>query len=197
MSRPAESEEYHRVVGTRPTRAVVAPSVHTGGRPTRPNYLSPVGKKEWNRIIKILTERGTLTKGDGPVVELLVQTYCDWRACNEEVEAQGRFVTSTWRDEEGEHSSRVPNPALKIATQLANQLRALYIQLGATPQSREKAKPALPNPKTPPPPVEGSDAWYAKEVEEGRIVPDAPEPERKPKPMFQPGELDALLAEEI
>lgn len=197
MSRPAESEDYHRVVGTRPTRAAEEqPSVHTGGRPTRPNYLSPVGKKEWARIIRILTDRGTLTKGDGPVVELLVQTYCDWRACNGEVLAQGRFVTSTWRDEEGEHSSRVPNPALKIATQLANQLRALYIQLGATPQSREKAKPARPNPKTPAPLVEGTDAWYAAEIAAGRIVPDAPaEPEHKP--IFAPGELDQLLETEI
>jgi P27 family predicted phage terminase small subunit len=147
MSRPAESPEYHRLVGTRATRAKDDPSPHISGRPTRPNYFSDIGKKEWNRIIKILTERGTLTKGDGPVVELYVQTYCDWRACNDEVNTNGRFVASTWKDEDGEHSSRVPNPALKIAAQLANAMRALQIQLGVTPQSREKTKQTRLNPK--------------------------------------------------
>lgn len=191
MSRPAESEEYHRLVGTRPTRAAAEqPSVHTGGRPTRPNYLSPVGRKEWNRLLKILTERGTLTKGDGPVIELYVQTYCDWRACNEEVESKGRFVTSEYKDETGEHSSRVPNPALKIAAQLANQLRALQIQLGVTPTAREKAKPTLPNPKKAQPLVEGTDAWYEEQMK------NAPAPEPAP-PIFAPGEVDALLAKEI
>jgi P27 family predicted phage terminase small subunit len=158
MARPALSEDYHRVVGTRATRANVEPSPHISGRPTRPNYFTPVGKKEWNRIVKILTERGTCTRGDGPIIELYVSTYCDWRACNEEVEAQGRFVTSTWKDETGEHTSRVPNPALKIAAQLANQLRALQIQLGVTPTAREKAKQTRLNPKMKEFPI-GSAGW--------------------------------------
>jgi P27 family predicted phage terminase small subunit len=120
MARPALSEDYHRVVGTRATRANVEPSPHISGRPTRPSHLSEIGRKEWNRIIKILTERGTLTKGDGPVIELYVSTYCDWRAFNAEVEAKGRVVDSVWKDDTGEHSSRIANPILKNVAQTAN-----------------------------------------------------------------------------
>jgi P27 family predicted phage terminase small subunit len=162
MSRPAESEEYHRVVGTRATRANVEPSPHLSGRPTRPNYFSDIGKKEWNRIIKILTERGALTKGDGPIIELYVNTYCQYRACLDEIESGGYFVTSTWKDETGEHSSRVPNPAVKIGAQLGNQLRALQVQLGVTPQAREKTKPTRLNPKMKEFPV-GSAGWLRQQ----------------------------------
>ena len=164
MSRPAESEDYHRVVGTRATRANVEPSPHISGRPTRPSHFSEIGRKEWNRIIRILGERGTLTKGDGPVIELYVATYCDWRAFNEEVEAQGRVVDSTWKDETGTHTSRVPNPILKNVAQTANQLRALLIQLGVTPTARERAKQTRLNPKKEFP--VGSAGWLAQQEKE-------------------------------
>jgi P27 family predicted phage terminase small subunit len=195
MSRPAESEEYHRVRGTRPTRAAAEqPSLHTGGRPTRPSGLSPVGKKEWNRIIRILAERGTLTRGDGPAVELYVQQYVLWRANLAEIAAHGMYSDSEWTDDAGKHTKRVLSDAAKQSPQLANSLRAMLIQLGATPTAREKALPTKPDPKKAAPPVEGSDAWYAREVAEGRIVPDAPaEPAREP--IFAPGEVDALLGE--
>jgi P27 family predicted phage terminase small subunit len=166
VGRTAESEEYHRVVGTRATRAKEEVSPHVSGRPTRPSYFSDIGRKEWNRIVRILTERGTLTKGDGPVIELYVLTYCDWRAFNDEVEAQGRVVDSTWTDENGTHSSRVPNPILKNVAQTANALRALLIQLGVTPTAREKAKQTRTNPKKEH--VVGSLAWLKaqKKLEE-------------------------------
>jgi P27 family predicted phage terminase small subunit len=147
VARPAESPEYHQLVGTRATRANVEPSPHLSGRPTRPSHLSEIGRKEWNRIVKILTERGTCTRGDGPIIELYVSTYCDWRAFNEEVEAQGRVVDSKWQDEDGWHTSRIPNPILKNVAQTANQLRALQIQLGVTPTARERAKQTRRDPK--------------------------------------------------
>jgi P27 family predicted phage terminase small subunit len=161
VGRTAESEEYHRVVGTRATRAKDEVSPHVSGRPTRPSYFTEVGRKEWNRIIKILTERGTLTKGDGPVIELYVLTYCDWRAFNDDVEAQGRVVDSVWTDDKGTHSSRAPNPILKNVAQTANALRALLIQLGVTPTARERAKQTRLNPKKEL--VHGSLAWLKEQ----------------------------------
>jgi P27 family predicted phage terminase small subunit len=136
MARPAETPEYHQLVGTRATRADNTPSPFTGGRPSCPSYLSPIAKTEWRRIVRLLRERGTLTRGDGPAIEVYCQTYARWRACITEIETKGDFIDTTWTDLTGTHTKRTINPASKLAGQLANSLRAMQVQLGATPGSR-------------------------------------------------------------
>lgn len=164
MARPAESQEYHALVGTRATRADNTPSPFTGGRPSCPSYLSSIAKAEWRRIVRLLRERGTLTRGDGPAIEVYCQTYARWRACITEIEAKGDFIDTTWTDLTGTHTKRTINPASKLAGQLANSLRAMQVQLGATPGSRENAKQTKPDPKK-----EfsvGSAGWLAQQEKE-------------------------------
>jgi P27 family predicted phage terminase small subunit len=165
MARPAESPEYHQLVGTRATRANNEPSPHTAGRPSCPSYLSPVAKKEFRRIVKILTARGTLTPGDGPAIELYCQSYARYRACIVEIETLGDFVDVQYTGADSAvFTKRAVNPASKLATQLANSLRAQLIQLGATPSAREKAKQTKPDPKKEFP--VGSAGWLAQQEKE-------------------------------
>jgi P27 family predicted phage terminase small subunit len=159
VARPAETPEYHQLVGTRATRADNTPSPFTGGRPSCPSYLSPIAKAEWRRIVRLLRERGTLTRGDGPAIEVYCQTYARWRACIAEIESKGDFIDTTWTDLTGTHTKRTINPASKQATQLGNSLRAMQVQLGATPGSRENAKQTKPDPKKELP--VGSAGWLA------------------------------------
>lgn len=115
--------------------------------------------------MRLLRERGTLTKADGPAIELYVQTYCRWRACIAEIESKGDFVDVQFSGADGVvFTKRTPNPASKLAGQIGNSLRAMQVQLGATPGSREKAKKTTPDPKKEFP--IGSAGWLAQKEKE-------------------------------
>src|SRR5215472_7799702 len=112
--------------------------------------LSDIGRAKWPEMVKLLTACGTLTKADAPALELYVETWCRWKACLKEIDEHGVLVTVDYSGPNGEPcSKRVPNPAAKLAAQLEVGLRNLLKELGGTPASREKAKPAKPAPPKP------------------------------------------------
>lgn len=138
------SEEVHRLKGTRPTRAA-APQEFAAGRPSMPRHLSPIARDKWKELVRLLSQRGTLTKVDANALELYCETYQQWRACLDEIAKHGVMVNVTVTDSSGESfSKRVQNPAQKLAVQLFNALRQMLKEFAATPASREKAKPTKP-----------------------------------------------------
>lgn len=143
-------EEIHRLKGTRPTRAAAPQEPVPAGRPTMPKHLSPIARDKWREMIRTLSSRGTLTRGDGPALEVFVETYARWRACLKEIDTHGVMVTVNYAGANGEpESKRVMNPASKLAAQLETSMRQMLKELGQTPASREKAKRAKPVPPKP------------------------------------------------
>jgi P27 family predicted phage terminase small subunit len=143
MSRTPLSEEEHRLRGSRPTRAKPEePSQVLTGRPKRPSYLSPEARKEWNRIVPMLAERGTLSRADSAVLEIYCETKSRWVAAQREIQEQGLMVTTTTLDRNGAAvTSRKINSVVRVAAECERSLRTFLIQFGMTPQSREKVKP--------------------------------------------------------
>jgi P27 family predicted phage terminase small subunit len=153
--------------------AAAAPAV--AGRPKMPSGLSDLGREKWREMVRLLTVRGTLTKADGPALELYVETYCRWKSCLKEIADHGVLVTVEYAGAGGEAcSKRVPNPASKLAAQLEVSMRQMLKEFSATPASREKTKPAKPDPKdrkTPPAP--GTLGAIAPEL----VPPDGGDPD--------------------
>lgn len=139
------SNEMHKLRGTRAPRETAAASRVAGGRPKMPKHMTGIAADRWKEMVKILRARGTLTKGDGPALELYCETYARWRACLKEVEDHGVMVDVTVLGSSGEpFTKRVQNPAAKLAAQMENSLRAMLKEFSATPASRERTKPTAP-----------------------------------------------------
>ena len=98
MSRPPLPANQ---VAYRPTRAKPKPAFK-GGRPKCPKYLAGEARAEWQRIVRLLAARGTLTCADAPSLELYVLTYSSWRKCQEEIQREGPITESTVLDSRGE-----------------------------------------------------------------------------------------------
>src|SRR6266576_4575141 len=102
MSRKPLSDEEHRLKGTRPTRAKPEePSQVPQGRPKRPSYLTVEARKEWNRIVPLLAERGTLSRADSAVLAIYCETHGRWVLAQREIAEQGLMVTTTVLDRNG------------------------------------------------------------------------------------------------
>jgi P27 family predicted phage terminase small subunit len=157
MSRSAKDENLHDLQGTT-SRAGSAPAPRfDGGRPTMPVGLTDLEKSKWREMVRLLAARGTLTKADGPALELYVATWSRWRKCLEEIDKYGVLVTVDYAGAGGEAcSKRIPNPASKLAAQLEVSLRQLLKELGSTPASRDKTRPARPDPTRKQPPKPGT-----------------------------------------
>jgi P27 family predicted phage terminase small subunit len=165
MARPAKDETLHDLQGTVSRSAGAQPSRFAGGRPKMPKHLSAVAAEKWREMIRLLNARGTLTRADGPALEVFCETWARWRACLQEIETHGVMVTVEYAGANGEPcSKRVQNPAAKLAAQLEVSMRQMLKELGSTPASREKAKPARPDPKAKKPPAPGSIGDIAPEL---------------------------------
>jgi P27 family predicted phage terminase small subunit len=128
----------------RPTRARAADKF-ASGRPACPAHVKadPVAFECWRRIVKLLAARGTITKADGPSIELYVATYCDWLSARVEVKTHGLIVETVLAGKDGEtYTVRKENPAQKIVDRCAGTMRQLLKEFGATPAARERAKVA-------------------------------------------------------
>ena len=148
MPQPKKTDYDHWLSGSDSQAKPEQPSAYPAGRPKMPKDLSPVAQQEWKRIVKLLATRGTLTKVDASALELYSETYARHRALLKELQEHGEMIDTVVLDSSGNaHDKRVVNPASKIATQLANSLRAWQKELGITPTSREKARPAAPERK--------------------------------------------------
>jgi P27 family predicted phage terminase small subunit len=146
---PVKPDWEHKLTGTK-SRAKDEPEpVIEAGRPTCPKYLTQIERAAFKEIVKILSARGTLTKGDGPAIVLYATTFGQHRALVNELNERGPMVDVIILDSGGNpHTKRVENPAAKRAAQLGNSLRAMLKEFSATPASRERSKKAaMPRPK--------------------------------------------------
>ena len=77
-----KSTKAHLLQGTEPQYSGGAESdtVFFAGKPRMPKDMPALAQEKWKELAAILRKRGTLTRGDGPVLELAAITYARWRS---------------------------------------------------------------------------------------------------------------------
>lgn len=129
------------------------------GRPRMPKFLSPIAAEKWREMLRLLKAQGVLSKADGPALEIYCESYARWRALLDELEREGHMVEHTVLTSNGTPiTKRIVNPAVKAAAQLENSMRQMLGQLGSTPVTRGRAKPAKENPSEAPLPPDSAGA---------------------------------------
>jgi P27 family predicted phage terminase small subunit len=151
MARPRKSDALHALHGTK-SHLSTAKTVSEvpAARPKMPSHLSPEARKAWHGLVKLLEERGTLSRADSMVLSIWAETQSRWIQAKAELAAHGIVMQVTVLDSNGAPvTSRKPNPALRTVEQCEKSLRALAREFGCTPQSRERVIRAKPIEETP------------------------------------------------
>ena len=111
------------------------------GRPEFPEELGPGGKKVFKELCQLLEERRTLTRGDGDLLVLYVQTRARYMRAIARVETEGEI---TIREKvgrgEGVYTVEEENPWLLVAERAMKSMLSILDRLGLTPGSRDKVK---------------------------------------------------------
>ena len=109
----------------------------TAGIPTRPGWLSPEAKREWNRVVGELAELGLLAKIDRALISAYCQCWAMYVDAIKDIAANGTmFVT-----DKGYVGQR---PSVAIAARMLEKMNQLSAKFGFTPADRSKmAMPEL------------------------------------------------------
>ena len=67
------------------------------GMPACPDWLMPEAKKEWERLAKLMNQRGVLTEVDMAAFAAYCQSYARWREAQEHITSGG----STFETDKG------------------------------------------------------------------------------------------------
>jgi len=97
--------------------------------PKRPSWLLPEAKREWSRVVPHLERLGLLTVVDRAVLAAYCQAWARYREAEEAIDREG-VVRVT------EKGYPVQNPAVSIARNMMNQVRAFAAEFGLTPSAR-------------------------------------------------------------
>lgn len=145
MPRESLTQNEAWLKGTKSKAQPHAESGFESGRPKQPKHLTPVAAQKWKELVRVLNKRGTLTKADAELLELVCEQYARWRLYVEDIQKRGLYIKESYTDKYGNEDEReIPNQSAKFANQLENTLARNLVQLGITPASRERAKPAAP-----------------------------------------------------
>ena len=111
------------------------------GRPDFPEELSPAGKQIFKDLCQLLEERRALTRGDGDLLILYVQTRARYVRAIARVENEGEIVTrkKTGKGEEV-YTVEEESPWLLVAERAMKSMLSILDRLGLTPGSRDKVK---------------------------------------------------------
>lgn len=112
------------------------------GKPTCPSWLSPDGKREYRRIVRLLSDMGVIGQIDANVLTRYAATWVRWRQAVQAIQTQGDIVPIISAD--GNETGRMQNPHTSIARQLSEQLDRLEGSLGMNPSARSRISVAMP-----------------------------------------------------
>lgn len=119
-----------------------APAI-TFGRPRMPKTFTELEAECWKAASKILRSRGTLSRGDGELLEFYAVTKARWILARRDIESRGFEISETRHSKSGEpYSVSVPNPSLKIASDCEVKLLGFARALGLTTLDRTKVRRA-------------------------------------------------------
>ena len=106
-----------------------------GSRPRRPQYLPQVAKKCWDEILPHLVRLGVLDSIDRNALARYCSCVARWRESEDKIEDEGQVITLTRANG---LTAPIVNPWVKIAKDLASELRRLEQEFGMTPAARAR-----------------------------------------------------------
>lgn len=100
--------------------------------PPPPDTLDGYGRREWERVTRLMYELKIITSLDEAIVEAYCQNRSELRILRQELKGQKRFFKS---ERSGmEH----PNPRMREIRRLVQEQRLIVQELGFSPTSRSK-----------------------------------------------------------
>ena len=108
------------------------------GVPEVPVHLREEERRVWDRVVALLSARGTLTEADGFAIERYATLYVRWRTEQNAIAEEGTVIEvlkKMCKDHNGVYV-HAPNPRLKILQTTERQLLSLDMELGLTPRHR-------------------------------------------------------------
>src|SRR5690606_12656013 len=114
------------------------------GKPTCPTWLSDDAKKEFRRLVKLLSEMGLIGSVDGNALARYASTWVRWRQAVQLLEKSGEVVV--YKDEQGKVKAAQPAAFNSIARGRAEQLDRLEQSFGMNPSARSRIEVTPPAP---------------------------------------------------
>jgi P27 family predicted phage terminase small subunit len=139
MPTPRKSIPDHELQGTR-VRYVLPDSGVLAGRPALPKGLSPAAKKTFRRLVKMLTQRRTITAGDQEIIGLYCITFDRHQRALEKLAVEGEIRIYEHVAKGEIVSVEKENLWYPIARDAAKFMKSCLSDLGLTPLQRAKVK---------------------------------------------------------
>lgn len=98
-------------------------------RPSRPSWILPEAKREWNRIVPQLERLGLLTSVDRAALAGYCQAWARYRQAEEILDTEGFTITT-------DKGNVIQRPEVSISRNMLQQVRAFAAEFGLTPSSR-------------------------------------------------------------
>lgn len=109
------------------------------GAPDPPPYLkSPEAIEEWNRLVPILLENGSLSKNDGNALGMLCEVYAIIQKCLDTIQKEG----PTFNSPNGHICQR---PEVSMLDKQQAKYWKMLTDLGMTPKGRSNMKVPVKN----------------------------------------------------
>lgn len=106
------------------------------GKPVCPQWLGDDAKREFRRVMKILSEMGVTGRVDANALTRYAVLWVRWRAAEQMIAKTGE--TLPLRDENGKIRYLQQSPYVAIARSLSEQLGRLEDSFGMNPSSRSR-----------------------------------------------------------
>ena len=102
------------------------------GAPKPPADLSKAGKREWRRIVKMLTPVGLATEAEQTILQMYVTAYETWTDAVTNLRRTGPVLKSPT------NGFPMQNPYLAVVNKTFDQLKSCLGELGLTPAARTR-----------------------------------------------------------
>ena len=140
-----KSPEYHALTGAADRKSRAKASEISAETPRPPSWLSKEAKREFRRVAAHLAERGTVSLADGSTLVLYACSYSRFITAQMDLDKSGHRIKVKKLDSHGAAVELdIENPSLKLVQAEAKTLLSFLRNMGMTPATREKVRPAKP-----------------------------------------------------
>jgi P27 family predicted phage terminase small subunit len=137
--------EYHALTGAFDRKSRAKASEITAETPRPPFWLSKAARKEFKRVAAFLADRGTVSQADGAALTLYACSFARFITAQQDLDLSGHRIKVKVLDSHGAAVEvERENPSLKLVQSEAKTLLSFLRNMGMTPATREKVKPAKP-----------------------------------------------------
>jgi P27 family predicted phage terminase small subunit len=114
------------------------------GRPNKPQWLTDLGAKEWERMAPMLDKIGVLSKLDRNALARYCALFALWKQCTKSVERDGVTIRQS---NQAKQEYEVLNPEARMMVTLGQELSKLETAFGLTPSDRARVQKIPTTPK--------------------------------------------------